>query len=305
MHCAGRDGSAFPACGAPAMRHLRSAAGSVTLGVARAGSLLPPVIGHRGAAACAPENTLAGLRAASALGFRWVELDARLTADSQPILLHDSRLERTTNGRGRAAALSLAAVRRYDAGSWFGASFSGERVPTLEEAVRVLAELGIGANIELKAARGREAETGRVVADWLVRLWPSRLQAPVISSFQPGALAAAQARAPEIPRGILFRTIPKNWRRIVERLGCATIHAHHQRLSPGIVAEIRQSGFSVLAYTVNDAERAHRLFDWGITSVFSDGPELLRDVAAHRGSRQFAAAAESDPAGLPRQGSVW
>src|SRR5207253_2254358 len=90
---------------------------------ARLGSVLPPVIGHRGAAACAPENTLAGLRKASELGCRWVEFDVRLTADGHLILLHDDRVERTTDGRGSAAALLLATLRRYDAGAWFGRRF--------------------------------------------------------------------------------------------------------------------------------------------------------------------------------------
>src|SRR5271166_449311 len=96
---------------------------------------LPPVIGHRGAAGCAPENTLAGLRKAKELDCRWVEFDVRLTGDGQLILLHDERLERTTNGRGKAALLPLAVVRRYDAGRRFDAAFKGEGVPTLAEAV--------------------------------------------------------------------------------------------------------------------------------------------------------------------------
>ena len=130
-------------------------------------TVLPRVIGHRGAAAYAPENTLAGFRKAKALGCHWVEFDVRLTGDSQPVLLHDDRLERTTNGRGGISGLQLAAVRRYDAGNWFHSSFAGERVPTLEEALLLLAELGLGANVELKAVRGREAATGAVVGELL------------------------------------------------------------------------------------------------------------------------------------------
>ncbi|HYZ42775.1 MAG TPA: glycerophosphodiester phosphodiesterase family protein, partial [Stellaceae bacterium] len=146
------------------------------------------MIGHRGAAACAPENTLAALRKARALDCRWVEFDVRLTADGEPVLMHDDRLERTTNGRGKVSALSLAVLRQYDAGSWFAASFTGERVPTLAEAVTCLTELGLGANVELKAKRGREAKTGTVVADVLARSWPSQAPKPLISSFQLDAL---------------------------------------------------------------------------------------------------------------------
>jgi glycerophosphoryl diester phosphodiesterase len=260
------------------------------------------VIGHRGAAGCAPENTLAGLRKASELKCRWVEFDVRLTADGQLILLHDERLERTTNGRGKAALLSLATVQRYDAGRRFGAAFRGERVPTLAEAVALLSELGIGANVELKAVRDREAETGTMATALLCGLWPPQLPALLISSFSQRALAAAQACAPWIARGMLFRAVPRNWRVLAERFGCAAIHADHRGLHPGLVAEIRESGYPLLAYTVNDPGRANTLFGWGVTSVFSDFPHIL--FAAAESATYPPAAAELNPAGDSWQGAV-
>jgi glycerophosphoryl diester phosphodiesterase len=237
--------------------------------------ILPPVIGHRGAAGCAPENTLGGLHKARVLGCRWVEFDVRLTWDRQLILLHDERLDRTTNGRGEAALMPLATIRNYDAGRRFGDTFRGERVPTLAEAVEVLGELGVGANIELKAARGRAAETGTATAALLCRMWPSHLPPPLISSFLDEALGAARACAPSIARGLLFRAVPRNWRAHAEKLDCATIHADHRGLHPALIAEIRQAGYALLAYTVNDATRASALFGWGVTSVFSDVPYII------------------------------
>jgi glycerophosphoryl diester phosphodiesterase len=239
------------------------------------------------------------LRRAKALGCRWVEFDVRLTADSQPVLLHDDRLERTTNGRGRVSALPLAVVRRYDAGSWFHSSFSGERVPTLEEALMLLAELGLGANVEMKAALGRDAATGAVVAELLARTWPADPAHLLISSFLRGALAAALDRAPHVARGILFRHIPKNWRNIAARLGCVTIHADQQRLRPAVLSEIRRAGYPLLAYTVNDPERAKTLFDFGVKSVFSDVPDRLHGAAASGGFHREIVA---DPASaaIPR-----
>lgn len=266
-------------------------------------TVLPPIIGHRGAGAYAPENTLAGFRKAKALGCHWVEFDVRLTADSQPVLLHDNRLERTTSGRGRVSALSLDAVRRHDAGRRFHSSFAGERVPTLEEALMLLAELGLGANVELKAARGKEAATGAVVAELLARTWPADPVHLLISSFQKGALAAARDRAPHIARGILFRHIPKNWRNIAAQLGCVTIHADQQRLCPAVLSEIRRAGYPLLAYTVNDPERARILFDFGVKSVFSDIPDrLYRAVASGGFDREIVV--DLAPAASPRQGSL-
>jgi glycerophosphoryl diester phosphodiesterase len=258
------------------------------------------VIGHRGAAACAPENTLTGFRKAKELNCRWVEFDVRLTADSHLVLLHDEKLGRTTNGRGKVALLPLAEVRRYDAGCRFDPCFRGELVPTLAEAVVLLGELGVGANLELKAVRGREAEIGAMTAALLCGMWPPQLPPPLISSFSPKALAAVRARAPRIARGMLFRSIPKNWRILAERLGCVTIHADHRRLHPALVAEIRKLGYPLLAYTVNTPARAHKLFDWGVTSVFSDVPHVLSIVPGESARRARAAA--SNPAETSRQG---
>lgn len=262
------------------------------------------MIGHRGAAHCAPENTLAGLRRARALGCRWVEFDVRLTADGELILLHDDRLERTTDGRGKARALPLAAIRRCDAGVRFGPAFAGEGVPTLAEALGVLVELGLGANIELKAARGDGPETGAAAADLLARLWPRQLPGPLISSFHTEALTAARERAPEFPRGLLFRIIPRDWRLRAEALSGAAIGADHRLLRPAGVAEIRKSGYPVLAYTVNDPVRARELFAWGVASVFSDVPHLIL-AAGPDGLAPGAGAVPPAPAAAARRGASW
>jgi len=244
---------------------------------------LPPVIGHRGAAASAPENTLAGLRTAKALGCQWVEFDVRLTADKALVLCHDARLERTTNGRGRVAAFSAEALRRYDSGSWFGPEFAGEPVPTLDETLVCCAALGLGANIEIKAEFGAAWTTAAAVAACLGRL-RGKLPPILISSFVPGAVAKVRKIVPDVPRGILFQKIPRRWAKIAARLGCATVNVDHNRLSAPLVGEIRRAGYPVLAYTVNDPQRARRLFDWGVTSVFSDAPNIILAAMASDGA---------------------
>ena len=144
----------------------------------------PPVIGHRGAAGHAPENTLASLRAAAALGVRWVEFDAKLTGDGQVVLFHDETLERTTDGSGPVADMALEDLRALDAGGWFGEPFRGERIPTLSETLAVLGELKLGANVEIKPDPGREEATGDTVARILAREWPRDLPPPIVSSFK-------------------------------------------------------------------------------------------------------------------------
>lgn len=235
---------------------------------------LPTVIGHRGAAAHAPENTLASLRTAQRLGCSWVEFDVRLTADGVPVLCHDSSLDRTTDGVGAVSVWTLSEVRQRDAGCRFRGYFPGERVPALDEALPLAADLGLGANIELKADRGREYATAAAVSDTLRRL-RCRLPALLVSSFQPSSIEAMRALDPLVPRGILFRVIPRGWAEMAGRLGCAVIGADHRRLTRRRVDKVRAAGYPLAAYTVNDPARARLLFDWGITSVFSDVPDII------------------------------
>jgi glycerophosphoryl diester phosphodiesterase len=260
------------------------------------------VIGHRGAASCAPENTLAGLCRAAALGCRWVEFDLRLTRERLPVLLHDNRLERTTDGRGSVARLPLAALRGCDAGSRFSPAFAGEPIPTLAEAVSLLGELGLGANIELKAGRPAGV-VGSVVAGELTRLWPASLPAPLISSFSPASLSAARDAAPQFARGLLWRRVPRDWRRRAAALGCGSLHVDQRWLDAATVAEIRAAGYSVLAYTVNEAARACALLSWGVTSVVSDVPHIILAALDGGSCRQMTAAA-AGPSATPRRGAV-
>ena len=111
----------------------------------------------------------------------------------------------------------------------------------------------------------------------------------LVSSFLAPALAALRDIAPEIPRGLLLRVIPRGWRVLATRLGCATINTDHRRLKPRLVGEIRAAGYPLLAYTVNDPRRARALFDWGVTSVFSDVPDIILPVSAEDPVRRLAA----------------
>jgi glycerophosphoryl diester phosphodiesterase len=236
---------------------------------------LDPVIGHRGAAAHAPENTLASIRKARELGCRWVEVDAKLTGDGVPILMHDERLERTTSGRGAVRTMPLAEIRRLDAGGWKGREFAGEPVPTLAEALALLVGLDMDVNVEIKPCPGREVETARVVCAEVRRLWPADRPVPLVSSFAVESLAAARDTAPELPRGLLVEAIPRDWRELMESLGCVSLNVSERRNSRRRIAAILAEGVPVLCYTVNDAAQARALWALGVTALFSDAPDRI------------------------------
>ncbi len=243
---------------------------------------LPRVIGHRGAAGLAPENTLAGLRKAAELGCGMVEVDVKLTRDGVPILMHDDRLDRTTDGTGAVRNLDWPAIAGLDAGCWFGSAFAGERVPTLAQALALAAGLGLAINLEIKPCPGRERETALVALAQAAALWPADQPPPLVSSFDLESLTAAQEIAPGWPRGYLIWRRPRNWRAVAERLGAATINISQRRSSPARIADYRSLGLPVLAYTVNDAARALTLFGQGVAAVFTDRPDMILAALAER-----------------------
>ena len=153
---------------------------------------IPQIIGHRGACAYAPENTLASIRKAAAQGARWVEFDVRLTREGDLVLMHDEDVKRTTNGKGRVVELTLAELGALDAGAWFGGAFAGECVPGLAETIALLRELGLGANIEIKTGKPEARATAEALARILAAHWRAAAP-PLISSFDVQALEAMQA----------------------------------------------------------------------------------------------------------------
>lgn len=240
---------------------------------------LPRIIGHRGAAAHAPENTLAGLRKAAELGCTMVEFDVKLTRNRVPILMHDDTLDRTTNGQGAVVNADFAAIRTLDAGRHFSPDFAGERIPTLEEALKLALELGLAVNIEIKPCPGRDVETATVALSQARALWPSDRPAPLISSFSVDALAAARDAAPDWPRGYLIWDRPATWSAIADTLDVATINVSAIRETPETIAEYRATGRPVLAYTVNEAAHAAALYEAGVAALFTDAPDRIAAAA--------------------------
>lgn len=236
---------------------------------------LPRIIGHRGARASAPENTLAGLRQARREGALWVEFDVKLTADGHAILMHDETLERTTDGRGRVAETALADIRRLDAGLSFGPAWRGEKVPTLVEALALLAELDMGFNLEIKPCPGREIETARVAVADVLAHWPNDRPAPILSSFQTASLFAARAAAPGMRRGYLVDDLPAGWQPEAARLGCSVVHVNWHRLTAVQIQAVKAAGLPVIVWTVNERPRARELFAWGADALISDAPAAV------------------------------
>jgi len=236
----------------------------------------PRIFAHRGGGSLAPENTLAAIRLGQSLGFSAHEFDVKLSKDAVSMLLHDATLERTTTGTGRAADFAWADLVKLDAGAWHSDAFRGERLASFEEAATLLRSKNTAANVEIKPTPGFDRETGTQVAREAEALWKGAQVQPILSSFSFEALMAAKAAAPSLARGWLAKELtPEDWGRL-EQLEAVSFHTDHRKLDPDAIRKLKDRGYRVMVYTVNDVAAAKRLFDAGVDGMFTDS---LREFA--------------------------
>ena len=232
------------------------------------------IIGHRGAAAVAPENTLASFRAAAALGAGWVEMDVSRLADGAAVIFHDEELDRCTNGHGLLCHTDLNTLHTLDAGSWFGAAFAGERVPTLGDALAEIQQLGLGLNLEIKHDGPDLEQLVTAVLATLATQWLDNDKL-LLSSFNHQALRLCLAQAPHLRRAQLYESIPDNWQQELCDIAAYSLHCDYQALSAEQCHAIKQAGYRLFCYTVNDTAVAAELWGWGMDGLFTDDPGLF------------------------------
>ena len=170
---------------------------------------------------------------------------------------------------------SYSCVKRLDAGRWFSPRFAGEPVPSLEAALELVWDLGLGANIEIKPSNGREIETAQATLTELSRCWPAAAPAPLISSFHTECLEIARRLQPAWPRAFITLRVPRNWRALLADLDCASFHVYWKRLSEPQARRIKAAGYALACFTVNDPALAFRLRGWGVDCMISDDPGAI------------------------------
>ena len=238
----------------------------------------PRWVAHRGAGKLAPENTLAAFRLGAHYGYRMFECDVKLSADEVPFLLHDATLDRTTNGHGIAGQLSWAELSRLDAGNWHSRAYAGEPIASLEAVARYCLGNGFALNIEIKPTPGAESLTGALVADAAARLWaqaPVGAMAPLLTSFSPDALEAAQTAQPQLRRGLLLEQLWTGWLETALRLGCVAVVCNQALWDESSVRQARSAGLRMSSYTVNDEWAAERLLALGTDAIITDRVDLF------------------------------
>lgn len=237
--------------------------------------LVDKVIGHRGASAYAPENTLAAFDKAFALGCRFVEFDVMCSVDGEPFVIHDESLKRTTNGIGEVGLVDANYLQSLDAGAWYSRQYKGEKLLPFKEMLQWLSFSGVQANIEIKPYPGAMEQTTVAVLSHIHQYWPEGKEWPLVSSFDWDALLLCRSIAPEMPLGLLMHDWQEGWLQKAMQLTCFSVHLNRKIVTPERVKQIKEQGYLICVYTVNRKRLANKLLSWGVDAVFSDYPDLL------------------------------
>jgi len=230
---------------------------------------------HRGASHDAPQNTLAAFRLALEMGADGVELDVQASKDGEAVVIHDFKVDATTDGRGAVKDKTLAELKELDAGSWFDARFAGQRIPTLEE---VIVEVGhqLLLNIELKVTgfgdEGLVIEVVRLIEDH------NLVHRVIVSSFHPLALRWVNRLNPRICTGLLYYfDLPAHLLRalLLFLTDPNALHPAKYLVTQKYMDWAKERGYRVNAWTVDEPAEMERLIALGVDGIITNRPDVL------------------------------
>jgi len=227
------------------------------------------VIAHRGASSYAPENTLAAFDLALQMGCCHLELDVDLSSDGHVVVMHDDKVDRTTNGIGPVESHSLAELRALDAGAWFGTQFAGERIPTFAEVLERYQER-VHLHTEIK---GRAEHLTHSTVD-LIRQY-RMVKHVTVTSFQYLRLAETRAYAPELPTGWLVSEVSDGTIEQAQALGLTQICPKADGVTAASVRRLHGAGFVVRAWGVADEALMRQVVEAGADGMTVNFPNKL------------------------------
>lgn len=242
----------------------------------------PKLTAHRGGKAYAPENTMAAFEKALEMGADLIEIDLRLSADGHVVVIHDSRVDRTTDGTGWVGEKTLDELRSLDAGSWFAPEYAGQTIPTFEEVV-AWAKGRIGLNIELKY--GPDPFWYPEMAEKVVAILREYdvLDEVFVHSFNHTAVHAVKTMEPRLLTAINFHCIVVNPVGLARESGADILNMHKNFLTVDLVQFLHKNGLGVQCFT-NKAKDAAALVEMGVDYIDSDYVDMLqRAVDSIRG----------------------
>ncbi len=238
----------------------------------------PIIFGHRGASKYAPENTLSSFKSAFEQGASAIELDVMLSADEELIIIHDSVVDRTTNGFGKVNELSLDSLKKLDAGIKFSAKFKGEKIPTLEDVFNLTMGKYL-INIELKNYHAPGDRLVEKVYDLVVKRKMNN--SVIFSSFLPGNIIKIRRLLPGVPAALLTLG---GWIGNLELspflrfLSPHFIHPDYHLIDEEFIQREHNCHRRVNVWTVDDEADLRRFIKAGVDGIITDDPILALKI---------------------------
>ncbi|MEW6227216.1 MAG: glycerophosphodiester phosphodiesterase [Bacillota bacterium] len=236
----------------------------------------PLILGHRGASDVAPENTLAAFQAGLDVGVDGFELDVQLSSDGELVVIHDERADRTTSGKGWVKDMTLAELKKLDAGSWFNPKFAGERIPTLGEVLELVADRCALINVEIKSGvvlyPGIEAKIISLLKKF------HAIDKTVLSSFNHFSLRTAKVIDPAVKTGVLYMEgLVDPWV-YAKQVPADALHPAFYAVVPEIVKGAHAGGLTVNTWTVDKPDDMRRMIACGVDAVITNCPKVMLDI---------------------------
>ncbi|MBS3971155.1 MAG: glycerophosphodiester phosphodiesterase [Clostridia bacterium] len=230
------------------------------------------ILAHRGVSLTAPENTLPAFAAAIKQGLAGIELDVQMSKDGHLIVIHDERVDRTTNGKGLVRDMTLEEIKSLDAGTWFAEKYSGVKIPVLEEVLELIDNREFMINIELKSGiiqyPGLEERVLEAVKKY------NLLDKVIFSSFNHYSLLKIKEIHEGAKTGVLYYAgLVDPWE-YGKKLKAYSLHPFLPSVTEQMVKECLVQGLQVIPFTVNNKETAKKLIDFGVEYVIMDWGQI-------------------------------
>lgn len=233
--------------------------------------LNPRIIAHRGNSSEAPENTMSAFRSALTLNPDAIELDLHLSKDGELIVMHDHLIDRTTNGTGAIAEMTVSQLKEFDAGNWKGETFKGEPIPTFRE---VLAEVKGKTRlfVEMKVV-GAEEKLLNDLREF------DMLKDVVIISFYPEVLAKLSELMPELPCAVLTGASTfEDFVNVAKRANTKALDLYHINLTREVAEKLLDRGYVLWAWTLDEITHMRRAVEIGITGITTNKPKTALEL---------------------------
>lgn len=231
---------------------------------------------HRGYSGCYPENTLIAFEKAIAEGVDGIENDVHLTKDGEVVVIHDERIDRTSNGIGFIRDMTLAELEQYDYSFKFQGMYGRQKLPTLREYFELVKASGIVTNIELKTGLfeypGIEQKVYALIDEFHLQ------DKIIISSFNHYSIRRMKEIDPNLKCGLLTETWLVDAGAYVRSAGAECLHPIYFNMTPEIVAGIKAHGVEINTWTVNEKEDMRRLIGLGVDSLIGNWPNRVNEV---------------------------